>query len=152
VVNGTPGTRLARYNDMKRVSDLVFLEALVVDEYARSKALPESQAELVTAVGESQAPIDPETAEPYGYEKTGDLTFKLCATFESTLEEADAKQFSASIASHGGGFADVATTQIIKRWGHDAGHQCFDRTIDPEKLPTASAPTASGIVPSKPVM
>jgi hypothetical protein len=146
VVNGTPGTRLARYNDMKRVSDLVLLEALVVDEFARSKALPASQEELVSAVGEPYAPIDPETAEPYGYEKVSDLTFKLCATFEDSLEEEDAKQFSASIASHGGGFADVATTQIIKRWGHEAGHQCFERTIDPEKLPSPTSPT-SGIVP-----
>lgn len=146
-VNGTPGTRLARFNDMKRVTDLVTLEALIVDEFARSKALPQSQDELVSAVGEEYAPLDPTTGERYGYEKTSDLTFKLCATFESDLREGDAKQFSAAIASHSGGFADVATTQIIKRWGHDAGYTCYDRQIDPEKLPTASTQP----IPNKPV-
>lgn len=122
-IMGTPGqVRLYRFDNQK-VSDLQNIQWQIVDFWQRKEMLPASLAELEDPISGWQIPVDPQGQE-YRYERTGETSFRLCATFnaESRVD------YSESMPSRAYGTLDG-------NFQHDAGEHCFDRTIDPERYP-----------------
>lgn len=120
VVVGSPAAERARQLDMRRVNDLQYIQSMVM-EYASTKgALPSQLTDIDDPVRSVVVPRDPLTAQPYGYEVTGPLAFKICADFAAPSHQTIMGRGTPALG------LDV--------WTHDAGLQCFERTIDKDYL------------------
>lgn len=121
---GTPGqARLARF-DAQKVSDLQNIQSQVLTYWQAKQTLPTTISDLNSSLSYGPLPIDPETGAAYGYQATGALTFKLCATFNA---QGRSTQYS---------YAQVAGVKGQQdNWEHGAGQVCFDRSIDPAFYP-----------------
>lgn len=132
IVSGTPQQQRAASADILRITALMSFEQTVINHYQDFNAVPEGPETFSDAVGNSTLPTDPITREPLGYEKTGPLSFKLCATFDGSFsdipEEWSTYEFSRSA--------------VEKRWNFEKGTTCFDRTIDPTKLTESFKPVS----------
>jgi len=127
---GTPAqARLARF-DAKKVDDLQNIQSQVTSYYQAKQKLPVALTDINMSLAYGPLPIDPQTGEPYTYQTTGTLSFKLCATFNA-----------ASRAIQGVATQPTAVTPagmkgaLPDNWQHGAGQVCFDRTIDPSFYP-----------------
>jgi hypothetical protein len=124
IVGGLPSSERARRFDDERVMDLQNIRFGVIDEYYRVNGrLPESLDEARRATPMSgESFLDPGTDELYAYERLGERTYSLCATFDlpSTPESA----------------------KVDPAWTHEAGTMCytFDVTSVTEKVPIRSVP------------
>ncbi len=128
---GTPSHMRDLRFDSQKTSDLQGIQSQVVYYYQQKQVLPTSLEELTDALSGYVVPTDPETKAAYTYEKTGNLSFKLCTTFNAATPDMEGK---------GGYGRDVAYPSEFGivgggSWKHDAGMVCFDRTIDPDKYP-----------------
>ncbi len=73
-------------------------------------------------------PSDPDASLNYEYDKTGQLTFDLCATFATKRDYATSGIVSPDVA------VNPIYIQANQNWSHDVGRVCFSRTIDPQLL------------------
>jgi len=122
-IMGTPGqVRLYRYDEQK-VSDLQNIQWQVVNYYQQKEMIPANLSELEDPLSGWTLPVDPQTSEGYRYEKTGNLSFSLCADFNAESQSPDS-----AVARP---FAGVEN----ENWQHSEGEKCFDRTIDPDRYP-----------------
>jgi len=126
-VLGTPSSqRMLRY-DSQKVSDLQSIQWQVVNYWQQKGVLPATLAELQDPISGFMIPTDPQTRVPYEYEKTGILSFNLCAEFNKQAQIVN------------GSVARIAYPEpmgkLNESWQHEAGRQCFERTIDPELYP-----------------
>lgn len=121
---GTPGqARLQRF-DAQKVSDLQNIQSQVLTYWQAKQSLPTTITDLNSSLSYGPLPIDPETGTAYGYQSTGALTFKLCATFNM---QGRSNQYS---------YAQVAGVKGQQdNWEHGVGQVCFDRSIDPAFYP-----------------
>lgn len=118
IVAGSPTRQRDVRLDNERIQDLQVLQSQIVDRFWRGKGrLPTALAELEDDISGFQVPVDPETADPYEYERLGTLQFQLCATFTLASQEFDPV---ARKLEFGG------------NWDHKEGRVCFERTIDPD--------------------
>jgi len=130
-IMGTPATQRELRYDSQKVNDLQNIQYQVLNYYQQKKVLPETLEALEDPLVGSIVPTDPQAKDgfAYTYEKVGALEFKLCATFnqQSTgFQEGAVKPVLLSVARY---------SFESEFWMHDAGLQCFTRTIDPEKFP-----------------
>ena len=93
-----------RVNDLQRLSERIDAHAEVHDR------LPERLAVVAGAPGRTVA--DPATGQAYQYEVTGERSYRLCATFETALEE------------------PREMGPVRDEWRHGEGRQCFERKVD----------------------
>jgi hypothetical protein len=117
-IAGGPESNRAENYDRQRVSDLSQLQWQIVNYWQEQDALPESLEVFNDPILQSSVPNDPETAESYVYEKTGELSFRICATFSNASNENEPSK-----TKFYGEDADY--------WQHEAGEQCFERELDP---------------------
>lgn len=124
---GTPWeARLFRYDDEK-VSALQTIQSQVVYHWQSKEVLPATLDELNDSISGFMVPRDPQTGAAYEYTVTGPLSFELCATFNATTQSTSYTINRAVPVMPNG---EKGTTQ--DNWYHDAGRECFTRTIDPE--------------------
>lgn len=126
---GTPQQARQYRLDEQRVGDLQSVQWQLVNYWQQKQALPASLEQLNDPISGFAAPADPATGAPYRYERTGAMSFKLCATFAAPdrfVDPAYARPVTA-IPAEGKTGGDT--------WKHGAGEVCFDRTIDPELYP-----------------
>jgi hypothetical protein len=124
-VIGSPRTqRLVRY-DAQKVSDLQNIQSQVLSYWQMKKSLPVSVNDLNDDLSYFVVPTDPETGMEYEYSIVSPTTFKICATFNLDSKT----QNSNSIAR------PYDATGTSENWNHQAGKECFERTIDPERYP-----------------
>ena len=71
--------------------------------------------------------MDPQSNAPYGYKKTGNMSFELCAEFNKPLEAGNVSKSQVMYPEPMGGLGD--------NWAHEVGEKCFSRSIDPELYP-----------------
>ena len=116
---GSPAHQRALRFDAERVEDLNSLQFQVIEHWRTKEALPESLDELHDDIGGYTAPTDPSTKQPYDYTVTGELSFELCATFETSSE-----RYDTDTRGYNPGY--------LKSWKHGQGYECFERTIDPD--------------------
>lgn len=81
VISGPPAEQRRLRADERRVSDLQQLSRAIQSYYVETTSLPGELDALVNGWISSGLPRDPETEADYGYEITGDSTFRLCAEF-----------------------------------------------------------------------
>lgn len=133
-VLGSPRTqRLYKYDEQK-VMDLQTLSSLVENYYQIQKTLPNSIEDSQKVMNSSyyQVATDPQTHQPYEYEKTGKTTYNLCAEFNKASPEATSPNIYARPIGY-------------QSWIHPAGHFCFNQTINPNFF--GEKPIPSSITP-----
>lgn len=129
-VIGTPQEIRNVKQDNIRVQDLQNIQWQIVNYWQQKEALPATLQEVEDPLSGYTLPVDPETGDSYVYERTGDLEFKLCATFEREGGQ------DYSIARP---VMDPTMEKGMQdNWVHGFGEVCFDRTIDPERYPPFS--------------
>jgi hypothetical protein len=124
VFYGSPMTQRALRFDNQRVSDLQSIQWQVVDYWQNKEELPANLSDLEDELLGYVAPTDPETEDSYEYSRLGDLTFELCANFSMPNNERT-PSYAYPIREHGPGLEEG-------NWQHEAGRECFERTIDPD--------------------
>jgi hypothetical protein len=128
---GTPAQqRLVRF-DEQRVNDLSLIQGEIVNQWTQKRVLPATLDALTNDISGFRAPVDPSTGASYEYSVKDELTFELCATFETDSESRDATLNSFSrpqpyMYEYG---------YPMGTWDHGAERTCFERTIDPELYP-----------------
>jgi uncharacterized membrane protein len=123
---GTPmQARQARLDD-QRISDLQNIQSQVVNYWQAKQKLPGSLADLNDTLSYFTVPQDPAGGQ-YEYVPGEGNSFKLCATFAADSVVGNSARISMPIPYGAKGVAD--------NWSHGAGHQCFERTIDPAFYP-----------------
>lgn len=124
MVMGSPLTARMKKFDSIRISDLQTIQWQVINFYQAKGALPVSINDLKDPISSVYIPSDPETKEAYIFEKTGPMSFDLCATFSRNALN-DAIDTSSP-------YYDFRSEN---NWKHAAGKNCFNRTIDPDMYP-----------------
>ena len=140
VIVGTPAqARLARF-DAQKVSDLQNIQSQVVYYWQAKQKLPAEIADLNNSLNYGPIPVDPQSGEPYVYQATSALTFKLCAEFnaesrgnQNTYSETRTTMPVPSPVQEKAILAGKVGVQ--DNWSHGMGQVCFDRTIDPAFYP-----------------
>lgn len=123
-IMGSPSqVRMYRFDSQKE-SDLQNIQWQVVNYWQQKEELPSTEAQLEDPLSGWTMPVDPQ-GQDYRYEKTGDLSFKLCATFNAN--SLDARNSEAMPVREFG--------SLEGSFEHGVGETCFDRTIDPERYP-----------------
>ncbi len=124
---GSPMEQRAQRFDSLRVSHIQQIQAEIFNYYGQKDALPQTLDELAEGNPFTFIQNDPTTDLPYEYRVIDDVTFELCAVFESdntdlTLEE-QRNQFNEF-----GPFSDP------EAYLHTEGRDCFEQTIDPDLI------------------
>ena len=126
-VLGTPQSqRMLRY-DSQKVSDLQNIQWQIINYWQQKGVLPAALADLEDPISGFIAPVDPQTRNSYEYKKAGTLTFELCAEFNKVSQDSAESVARMVYPEPMGKFGE--------NWQHEAGRQCFSRTIDPELYP-----------------
>jgi len=125
-IMGSPQSQREKRLDQERVNDLQFIQLQVVNYWQQKETLPTMLADLEDPISGYIVPTDPDTDMPYEYTVVGDLAFELCATFARASETEDASAVR---------YIEPAGKGLNETWKHDAGRNCFERTIDPELYP-----------------
>ena len=128
VIAGTPATQRARRLDDQRVNDLQAIQGQVLDYWMRKAVLPAAAEDLNNPLNGFTFPTDPDTRIPYTYRPTGNLSFELCADFQT--DSADSPTAAKPVAPRA--LYPTDGTMMQQPWTHGKGHTCFTRTIDPE--------------------
>lgn len=113
-VSGSPTQERARRLDEQRVSDLENVSNGIDQYWNMNQVLPKSLEEL--QAGRNiyiDSIIDPDSGEPYIYERIGDVTYQLCANFTTETTQ-DVRP------------APMSGTRF---WTHNVGKTCF--TLEP---------------------
>jgi hypothetical protein len=128
IIGSPTDIRALRYDEQK-VNDLRSIQYQITDYWRFKQELPQSLDTLKDPLSETSIPFDPEINMPYQYEKTGDKSFKLCASFNrdtpDTAGQGGYLDSEITYPSSGGG--------MDENWKHGVGVVCFDRTIDPDR-------------------
>ena len=129
-IMGTPNeVRLYRY-DAEKVGDLQGIQYQIVDYYQQKGMVPSQLSEIEDSLSGWRVPKDPQGGT-YRYQKKGELSFSLCATFN-----AESRTSQDSMARP----TSIYGEPIDTNWQHGAGEACFDRTIDPDRYPLYDKP------------
>lgn len=126
---GTPAEQRRRRFDDQRISDLQNIQGQIINYWIKKEAIPQEFGELEDSISGFFVPVDPETNDLYGYEITGDLSFKLCATFKTSSKDS---AFRGANQPYPYPYYD----SFQQNWTHEADRICFERTIDPELYKT----------------
>ncbi|MFZ2484600.1 MAG: DUF5671 domain-containing protein [Minisyncoccia bacterium] len=124
-VLGTPATQRAYRYDSQKVSDLQTIQWQLINYYQQKGALPTMLEQLEDPISGSSVPLDPQ-GQSYEYKKNNNLSFELCATFNK-----ESQNTTSSVTRP----VTLDGKMLDENWQHDAGNQCFSRTIDPQLYP-----------------
>lgn len=141
---GSPTQQRELRIDNQEVADLTNISQTILQYWQQTKALPKGLSQLENDINGYRVPQSPR-GQAYEYAVTGDLSFKICATF---LQASDAKS-NVSTLKQPDGFM-----QEGPQWKHESGHTCFTRTIDPKlfspapnQIPNVISPNPGGVTP-----
>lgn len=125
-IMGSPADIRNKKQDDQRLQDLQNIQYQIVNYWQQKEALPATLADLHDPLSGNIIPVDPETGASYSYTRVSPLDFTICATFE----RAGSDPYAAKSMP-----IDPAATGTIENWSHEAGQQCFERSIDPQRYP-----------------
>lgn len=127
---GSPRTQQLIKYDSQKVTDLQNIQYQVINYWQMNGTIPTSLADIKSSQQYVIIPTDPQSKTTYEYNKTGQMTFDLCAEFnkENTTNQ---NQYPAPIS-----YPVKGGLIQNDNWNHPAGHQCFSRVIDPVAYPT----------------
>jgi hypothetical protein len=107
-VLGTPGRQREIAADRQRLQDVAAIAQRLHDQYIADN----DSFELPATLEAIDLRNDPLTNQPYEYQKVGDRTFELCATFDT---DSSTHRLSGQDAN-----------PDAERWQHPAGRHCFE--------------------------
>jgi hypothetical protein len=116
-VLGTPGRQREIAADRQRLQDMAAIAQRLHERYISSQ---NDRFELPTALEAMDLRNDPLTNQTYEYQKLGDRTFQLCATFDTDS------------STHR--LSDQESNPDAERWQHPQGRHCFE--FDVTQFPT----------------
>lgn len=131
-VVGTPAAQRAYRYDSQKVGDLQNLQWQIVTHWQQKGSLPASLEDLSDSLKPGFVPVDPQSGESYGYERTGNLTFELCAVFNRESRERRRPYDGGAVSMP---MRDMYYGPEMENWQHSPGEHCFERTIDPDYYP-----------------
>jgi len=131
---GTPQSQRLIRLDERRVSDLQSIQWQIINYWQRKEILPSRLSDLNDPLGGFVVPKEQATGESYDYYVLGELTFQLCAVFDTVSEENSANYTGKPIpvVTSPDGRAYPESQNV---WWHGQGSVCFERTIDPDLYP-----------------
>ncbi|MDP3962572.1 MAG: DUF5671 domain-containing protein [bacterium] len=132
IITGSPYKQRALRLDNQRVNDLSNIQWQVVNYWQQKGELPANLESLKDPISGQTIPADPENRSQYEYNLNGPMSFEMCATF------AEKSQDNRNRGGYSGGYMmsyPVTDGMTNENWMHEAGHTCFERTIDPERYP-----------------
>lgn len=118
--------RLATF-DIRKVGDLEAIQGSIINYWVQKAKLPNSLDDLRDSISGFSPPQDPQTNESYVYNKTGDLSFELCANFNLVYDKSQSTRAPLPPA-----YPAYNYDYKNNNWNHRAGRICFERIIDPE--------------------
>ncbi|MFH1656591.1 MAG: DUF5671 domain-containing protein [Candidatus Nealsonbacteria bacterium] len=121
---GSPKQERLRKLDQERINNLQNIQSQIINYWQKKEKLPENLSNLNDEISGFKVPTDPETGQNYEYNTKGDLSFELCAIFNL---EGDNNTDSRMIEP-----AVIIAKSNQENWKHNAGKECFERTIDKE--------------------
>ncbi|PKL36650.1 hypothetical protein CVV38_01975 [Candidatus Peregrinibacteria bacterium HGW-Peregrinibacteria-1] len=130
LIVGSPAHQRKVRFDIQRVNDLSAIQEEVVAYWEMKEVLPESLEVMkndVTMMGYYYSTVDPVTEVPYEYNVISNLSFELCAEFETEGDAHNVKRYGDRYF-----YRDVEGGPT---WEHGVGRTCFERTIDPDLYP-----------------
>lgn len=130
LVIGSPATQRAFRQDSQRVSDLESIQWQIINYWQQKGEVPASLSVVGDPLSGWEMPTDPKTNAQYEYEKTGNLSFNLCANFDRSTPKVTGNSGYPRIAED-----SAIGMKGLSNWQHEAGRTCFSRTIDPEFYP-----------------
>lgn len=117
-VLGSPQTQRMYKYDAQKVTELQNISYGVESFYGDKGIVPQSLTEIESSTYFYGSTLDPQSQKPYEYEKTGNLTYNLCALFNKASPEVTKPDIYARPVGY-------------KSWTHEAGRHCFEQTINP---------------------
>ena len=130
-VIGSPLTQRAKRLDNQRLSDLQNIQWQVVNYWQQKGVMPKTLADLTDPIANFTAPVDPETKTAYEYRSKPPTQFELCATF-ALAGDSGLTDRAYSVPTKP---TAVGGDASLDNWQHEAGPQCFPRTLDPDRYP-----------------
>jgi hypothetical protein len=115
-VLGTPGRQRDLAADRQRLQDL----AAIAQEFPNRYLNAGEDFQLPPVLESTGIQNDPLTNQPYEYERLGDRSFELCATFDT---DSSTQRLN-----------DQRANPDAERWQHPAGRHCFE--FDVTEFPT----------------
>ena len=125
ILLGTPSHARERRLDEMRVNDLATISAAIDEFWAKRTSLPDSLDSLVSAQQLDRVPKDPGTNSPYTYLRSGERSYRLCATFQHASDSTLVTRASNVVYYANGNPQYVSDAHS---WRHGAGESCFDLT------------------------
>ena len=119
-VVGSPTTARLIKQDQVRVNDLSSIQWQIINYWQSKGELPVELAMLNDSISGYITPVDPATAEPYGYSVIDEKSFTLCADFNLKGAEYEGQRYP---------------VEMISTWSHEEGRQCFNREVDEDLYP-----------------
>jgi hypothetical protein len=107
-VLGTPGRQRAIAADRQRIGDLIAIAQNLHQNYQAQQ----ENFQLPTSLEDDELRTDPLTNQPYEYQRLGESTFELCATFDT-----DSNTYP---------FSNRPRPPEARQWEHPAGRHCFE--------------------------
>lgn len=107
-VLGTPGRQREFAADRQRLQDVAAIAQRLHEQYLAD----DDSFELPATLEASERRDDPLTNQPYEYERLGDRTFELCATFDT---DSSSQRLN-----------NQRSNPDAQRWQHPAGRHCFE--------------------------
>lgn len=127
LIMGSPATQRKVVFDEQKITDMMGIQWQIISYWQRKQTLPTELGLLNDSLNNFRVPTDPQTNQPYGYRKTGNNSFELCADFN--LDSATSNKT-----------IPIAPFGDQNNWNHPAGRSCFNRTIDPQLYPQITNP------------
>lgn len=128
-VLGSPRTQQLLKYDQQKVSDLQNISNEVQNYYQLKNSLPNTLADL-SAPNYYVVQNDGQTGKLYEYNKTGNLTYEVCAEFnKASNEKSSYPTIQIQMYPNNGG-----------TWIHPIGRYCFPQTIIPSNYPPKAIP------------
>lgn len=135
-IAGSPQDARAVRLDNQRITDLQMIQSQLISYWQDNEDVPASLDDLRGRY-DFEVHTDPETNEPYIYNRLTDNSFELCAVFKQAAQPAEYNQ--------------PVMFGVSENWQHDEGKYCYTRTIDPALYPSNKGETQSQDFLEKPV-
>lgn len=126
VIAGSPVRQREKRFDELRINGLQTIQNEIINYWQNNERLPQNLDALENSISGFRPPRDPQTDESYEYKIISPLIFELCAKFNAPSSETENRISVPKPVYPGEG---------LWNWSHDAGRQCFERTIDPNAYP-----------------
>lgn len=141
---GSPANARKERADAERYRRLVELHAHLVSHSREEGALPAGLKDLeprsFDGFGEGFDPqLDPNTGKAFEYRKLGDRDYEICAVFQTSSDGSGGVDWNNSYYGVGP-LHPLEPYDYAVPLGHDAGRNCFDRTISKAELDNRFVP------------